>query len=363
VQLSRLYTNLDEVFAPIHFNAGAASKRLNVVFAEVTRKKTKDGDSHNLGKTTLIEVLDFLLLKDITSTDHFLERHRERFGDFVFYLEVALHGGGYLEAVEELLSAGADPNARDNRGRTPMHYACDRPFGVNVAKALFTAGGRLRVFDKRGRTPVHLSAEAKTRRMVNGSGDPLRWFAETPELRSMLELGTPAKGQTPLHLAATKGMAEATQMLLDAGVSRDRRDREGRLPVHLAASANEIGPIKLLLKDRNDLLEVRDRKGRTVLHRAAVKGRTQTVKFLLNRKADRAARSGPYDFWKTPAELARAESGRLKRQAARKQQSGKRGGEKQSGGKDDDGLADLETVDYLRTTLKALESSPSSTRS
>mgnify|MGYP000893401907 CR=1 FL=1 len=95
MQLSRLYTNLDEVFAPIHFNAGAASKRLNVVFAEVTRKKTKDGDSHNLGKTTLIEVLDFLLLKDITSTDHFLERHRERFGDFVFYLEVALHGGGY----------------------------------------------------------------------------------------------------------------------------------------------------------------------------------------------------------------------------------------------------------------------------
>lgn len=96
MQLSRLYSNLDEAFTPIRFNAAATSNVLNVVFAEVKRKRAKDGDSHNLGKTTLIGVIDFLLLKDVSGTDHFLAKHGERFADFVFYMELALHAGGFV---------------------------------------------------------------------------------------------------------------------------------------------------------------------------------------------------------------------------------------------------------------------------
>lgn len=104
MQLSRLYSNQDDLFTPIHFNAGSASSTLNVIFAEVKRKRAKDGDSHNLGKTTLIALLDFMMLKDITGTDHFLAKHKERFKDFVFFLEIALHSGGFAivrRAVEE----------------------------------------------------------------------------------------------------------------------------------------------------------------------------------------------------------------------------------------------------------------------
>lgn len=104
MQLSRLYSNQDDLFTPIHFNSGSASSTLNVIFAEVKRKRAKDGDSHNLGKTTLIALLDFMLLKDITATDHFLAKHKERFKDFVFFLEIALHSGGFAiirRSVEE----------------------------------------------------------------------------------------------------------------------------------------------------------------------------------------------------------------------------------------------------------------------
>lgn len=94
MQLNRLYSNFDELFSPIHFNSAQASTLLNVVFAEVKRKRAKDGDSHNLGKTTLIAVIDFMLLKDITGSDHFLAKHKPRFEDFVFYFELAIHGGG-----------------------------------------------------------------------------------------------------------------------------------------------------------------------------------------------------------------------------------------------------------------------------
>ncbi|MEZ2146226.1 DUF2326 domain-containing protein [Bradyrhizobium sp. DN5] len=96
MQLNRLYSNLDHLFTPIHFNAGPASSLLNVVFAEVTRKRARDGDSHNLGKTTLIALIDFVLLKDISGADHFLAKHKDRFNDFVFYFEIFTHEGTWV---------------------------------------------------------------------------------------------------------------------------------------------------------------------------------------------------------------------------------------------------------------------------
>lgn len=131
MQISRIYSNLDELFTPIHFNAGERANILNVVFAEVKKKKAKDGDSHNLGKTTLIALIDFLLLKDITSTDHFLDKHKERFSKFEFYIElvladqsfVTLHRKvadatniGLLRTPESLLDARTiDPEKWDHR--------------------------------------------------------------------------------------------------------------------------------------------------------------------------------------------------------------------------------------------------------
>jgi uncharacterized protein YydD (DUF2326 family) len=96
MQLSRLYSNLDELFSPIDFNCGVDAKTINVIFAQVTRKKEREGDSHNLGKTTLIHLLDFALLKDITSTNHFLEKHSERFKTFTFFLELFVGHRSYV---------------------------------------------------------------------------------------------------------------------------------------------------------------------------------------------------------------------------------------------------------------------------
>jgi uncharacterized protein YydD (DUF2326 family) len=106
VQLSRLYSNLDDLFTPVHFNAAQAPTLLNVIFAEVKRKRAKDGDSHNLGKTTLIALIDFMLLKDITGSDHFLAKHKQRFDNFVFYFELAIHGGSFVTIRRSV----AEPN-------------------------------------------------------------------------------------------------------------------------------------------------------------------------------------------------------------------------------------------------------------
>lgn len=90
MKLSQVYSNMDAEFPPLRFNDG-----MNVIYAQVTRPKEDDKDSHNLGKTTLIHLLDFLLLKKITR-GHFLHDHREAFRDFEFFLELKLNAGGYV---------------------------------------------------------------------------------------------------------------------------------------------------------------------------------------------------------------------------------------------------------------------------
>jgi uncharacterized protein YydD (DUF2326 family) len=96
MQLSQIYSNHQSIFAPIIFNSGVDAKILNVIFARVKRRKEREGDSHNLGKSTLIHLIDFLLLKDVSSGEHFLVKHADRFSDFVFFLELALHTGGFV---------------------------------------------------------------------------------------------------------------------------------------------------------------------------------------------------------------------------------------------------------------------------
>jgi uncharacterized protein YydD (DUF2326 family) len=113
VQLNRFYSNLDDLFTPIHFSAVQASTLLNVIFAEVKRKRAKDWDSPNLGKTTLIALIDFMLLKDITGSDHFLAKHKQRFDNFVFFFELAIHGAGYVTIRRSV----AEPNALVSSGR------------------------------------------------------------------------------------------------------------------------------------------------------------------------------------------------------------------------------------------------------
>jgi uncharacterized protein YydD (DUF2326 family) len=81
IKLSKIYSNKKNEFPDIKFKDG-----LNVIFASVTKKQ--DGKtSHSLGKTTLIDIIDFCFLK-VISKDHILKK--DCFSDFDFFLEIQL---------------------------------------------------------------------------------------------------------------------------------------------------------------------------------------------------------------------------------------------------------------------------------
>lgn len=90
MKLSKLYSNYDVVFKPICFNEG-----FNVIYGKVKRPKETDRDSHNLGKTLLISLIDFVLLKELTQ-GHFLYDNKSKFRNMEFYLEILTNSGKYL---------------------------------------------------------------------------------------------------------------------------------------------------------------------------------------------------------------------------------------------------------------------------
>ena len=94
MQLSKLYSNQPN-FKNIEFNLNG----LNVIYAEVKSKFAEKKNSHDLGKTKLAELIDFLFLKEIDKKHFLLKVKRDGksiFEDYIFYLEIYLNSGKYL---------------------------------------------------------------------------------------------------------------------------------------------------------------------------------------------------------------------------------------------------------------------------
>jgi uncharacterized protein YydD (DUF2326 family) len=94
MQISRIYSNKPDIFTPIDFNFRERSDRLNVIYGEVHHPKDQKKDSHNLGKTTLIHLIEFLMLKGYAQ-EQFLFKNIERFKEFIFFIEIALNAGDF----------------------------------------------------------------------------------------------------------------------------------------------------------------------------------------------------------------------------------------------------------------------------
>eukprot|EP00894_Picocystis_sp_ML_P001752 jgi/Pico_ML_1/52269/g2998.t1 len=64
---------------------------------------------------------------------------------------------GDVEAVEDLVAVGKDPNESDEEGRTPLHYACAYDH-VEVLEELMKGGADVEKTDSKGNTALHYAA-------------------------------------------------------------------------------------------------------------------------------------------------------------------------------------------------------------
>src|SRR5262249_44972986 len=109
---------------------------------------------------------------------------------WIYVGDTALHlaAAGYrVEIIRQLLAAGSDPNATANhRCSSPLHYAADGYMNaaawngqrqVKTIQLLLEAGANLNAQDKNGATPLHRAVRtrcaAAVRCLLHAGGDPL----------------------------------------------------------------------------------------------------------------------------------------------------------------------------------------------
>lgn len=81
MKISKIYSS-NKKFKELDFNDG-----FNIILGKVTNKRNLNSDSHNLGKSTLIDLIDFMFLKEIKK-GHFLKDNIDKFGNYTFFMEL-----------------------------------------------------------------------------------------------------------------------------------------------------------------------------------------------------------------------------------------------------------------------------------
>ncbi|RSM04466.1 hypothetical protein CEP52_006822 [Fusarium oligoseptatum] len=213
--------------------------------------------------------------------------------------------GGSFAVTEMLLEAGADPDALDWRGQSPLHLAAQHGY-VEVASLLMKRSDAS-ILNSEGFTALHLA-------LLEGHNDMVkRLVRENDDLHS-----TDGRGYTVLHLAAHTGNVDLVKWLVSKGSNTALRNSNGLRPVHLAAESGNDATLRWLLRHEHvdsdpvvdetwemlhsaskggiewivsDILHsdesrinIRDPQGRSALHVAAGAGRTQMVRLLLDAK-------------------------------------------------------------------------------
>ena len=201
-----------------------------------------------------------------------------------------------VEGVKACLVAGADLNARDERKRTPLHWAASNNTNLEVLIVLLAAGAGVNAQDEWKSTPLYWAARNKNPAVV----EALLAAGANPNTRDWA-------GYTPLHWAAVRENPAVVEALLAAGVDPNARDKKKNTPLHQAAQFNENLAVVEALLAAGANPNARDEDKNTPLHWAARNKNPAMLKALLAAGADRGAfvgadnRSGTEQISKTDA--------------------------------------------------------------
>jgi ankyrin repeat protein len=220
-------------------------------------------------------------------------------------------GWGNTEKVRSLLRAGADVNARDTNGDTPLIVAAFHGLS-ETAKILLEQGADLNAKNDIGNTALMEAAgmnKAETVRLLLAGGADVNAkniiglsaldAAREKEYRNIVRLlqtgaSTPTEqinlkkafARSDLNPASMDGNAEKTRSLVELGADINARSKTGSTALIGAASRGNIDAVRSLLANNANPNLADNKDGRTPLIVATMEGHTEVVRALLSSGAD-----------------------------------------------------------------------------
>ena len=187
------------------------------------------------------------------------------------------------DAVLLLLDKGADVNQQDIFGMTSLFLAV-----MNGDQDLFhifvSRGAYLKHSEITVKTILHMAIISPNMNendrvgMVEAILDAVADDWSEPGIINWPE---PTDGGSPLHWAAFHDRVDTIRVLLQRGARLDAKNKDGELPIHVAARTNKVEAFFIMLMKNPDLLNARDDKGRTPIDTARKHG-SRNILLALN---------------------------------------------------------------------------------
>jgi len=213
------------------------------------------------------------------------------FGQTALHFAVAYSKPGF---VQKLIEKGANVEAKDFQGKTPLRLGCERCYTsqkIRCIELLLEHGADVDTIDNAGNNPILNLVQA----------------GNFPCVSLLVKHGAGVNmaddhGRTPLFYAVNGEDFQTVELLLQSGSANpNQKDNDGFVPLHEAVCQESYRCVKILLDNGADV-NLPDARGNSPLHFSCIEGFHKMATVLLGYGAKRDLKNS---FGETPLSLAR----------------------------------------------------------